>query len=179
MFGPKFQASLVTVWSRTLRSTKAFLEMMLPLNKTGPFDGAAPLLRDSDLTALDKARLFLKVIMQERLIPFIAGMPDSKSDLEEFVKTVLHAQTSSDVATHAAHQEALAEVQELCSCHKSLWSDNEDVASSLAKVDAVMTAKEGNRALLTRQLRQTTFFKTRERALRSLSVREYHRCCPS
>ena len=165
--GPRFQAAVTTHFARQA-SGDAFAAIALP-GTTSPdiaWDPLKPRLKDCNLVGLEKARLMLKFVVHDQLVPCLARGAEATEDLDvavqSFQKLVDLAEVESG-ALDTAVMGAVDQVREILHFAKILLGKEN---ATLAGLDKVMNAREGAAALLKQTVRQCGHWRSQESSMR-------------
>ena len=171
-FGPVFQ-SAVTVAAAKSASYDTWLDIVFPEQKRGEeqeaWDPMQPKLCACKFSGSDRYRILMRSIIHERMIPTLtrgqAGLSDLRALTTALGELICKA-TSVDLSDVVA-ESSIDEIKDL---HLFVSALQGDIEAKPDTFDIVMVATEGSKALVKQCVRQTPYWRNKEKDMRQLHV---------
>ena len=170
-FGPNFQQAVVLAASKT----KDWMDVIFPVaEEEESFDVCAPKLRACTFEEVHKARVVLRCVFHEKLIPCIAKGEEKVTEvgniaqvIEEMIERYQGMAEVKEGQEMGVMDAVFVELGEALAFLKALPGET---VATLATLDTVMQAKEGGMSLLKQTLRQNRYWRETEQRLRQSHV---------
>eukprot|EP00971_Amphidinium_carterae_P328374 6460214-Amphidinium_carterae.1 len=180
-FGPNFEQAVTLAALKSCQTCEECMYILYPyrshtqwqIEASAPWNALDPKLSCCSFDAVSKARLLLRSVYHELLIPAIAKGNEGVRTVADIAGAMMNVMLRParegrvPIDSDAVIDSAMAELQELVIFIRALQGQGN---GGIAAIDSIMSAREGAKLLLKQTIRQTKHWRQVEQALRSCHV---------